>query len=72
MGRGIGDGGKQPVHERGWIEESIVLKSLDSGLPDCVAISQTANIRLFVIPGLTRNPLFFQRPTLLDAGSSPA
>jgi hypothetical protein len=26
----------------------------------------------FVIPGLTRNPLFFQSITLMDAGSSPA
>jgi hypothetical protein len=27
---------------------------------------------IFVIPGLTRNPVLFQTITLLDAGSSPA
>jgi hypothetical protein len=39
---------------------------------DCVTIGKTTHIGVFVIPGLTRNPLFFQSFTLLDAGSSPA
>jgi hypothetical protein len=37
-----------------------------------VSIGNITQISLFVIPGLTRNPLPFQRSTLLDAGSSPA
>ncbi len=49
-----------------------ILKSLDSGFPDCVAIGRTTHIGVFVIPGLTRNPVLFQSLTLLDAGSSPA
>jgi hypothetical protein len=48
------------------------LKRLDSGFPDCVAIVITLHIHHFVIPDLTRNPVLFQRFTLLDAGSSPA
>ena len=39
---------------------------------DCVAISKTSLIGVFVIPGLTRNPVHFRRVALLDAGSSPA
>jgi hypothetical protein len=39
---------------------------------DCVAIGNTNSITVFVIPGLTRNPLLYQSVTLLDAGSSPA
>jgi hypothetical protein len=35
----------------------------------CVTIGKTMHIGVFVIPGLTRNPLFFQSFTLLDAGS---
>ncbi len=49
-----------------------ILKSLDSGFLDCVAICRTTHIGVFVIPGLTRNPVLFQSLTLLDAGSSPA
>jgi hypothetical protein len=37
-------------------------------LSDCVTIGKTTHIGVFVIPGLTRNPLFFQSFTLLDAG----
>jgi hypothetical protein len=33
---------------------------------------QTRKMSLFVISGLTRNPLLFQSATVLDAGSSPA
>jgi hypothetical protein len=40
-----------------------------SGETDCVAIGKTTHIAVFVIPGLTRNPVFFQSVTLLDAGS---
>jgi hypothetical protein len=39
---------------------------------DCVAIGKTTHTGIYVIPGLTRNPVFFQSVTLLDAGSSPA
>jgi hypothetical protein len=35
----------------------------------CVTFSKTRHSSVFVIPGLTRNPLFFQSITLLDAGS---
>ena len=49
-----------------------MLNLLDSGFPDCVTIGNSAHIGLFVIPGLTRNPLLFQRSMLLDAGSGPA
>jgi hypothetical protein len=35
------------------------LPGLRSGIPDCVATGKTMHIRLFVIPGSTRNPLFF-------------
>jgi len=45
---------------------------LDSRLPDCAAIVKTPHIRVFVIPGLTRNPVLFRYFTLLDAGSSQA
>jgi hypothetical protein len=38
-------------------------------LSGCVTIGKTTHIGVFVIPGLTRNPLFFQSITLLDAGS---
>ena len=44
----------------------------DLALRDCVAISKTSLIGVFVIPGLTRNPVHFRRVALLDAGSSPA
>jgi hypothetical protein len=40
-----------------------------SGETDCIAIGKTTHIAVFVIPGLTRNPVFFQSVTLLDAGS---
>ena len=33
---------------------------------------QTTHFCVFVIPGLTRNPLLFHSMTLLDAGSGPA
>jgi hypothetical protein len=49
-----------------------ILKSLDSGIPDCVAIGRMTPYSLFVIPGLTRNPLLFQSITIMDAGSNPA
>ena len=62
--------------------ESFSCHSREGG---CGAIANPANIRIFVIPGLTRgstgsppwarlkgNPDFFQNFTLLDAGSSPA
>jgi hypothetical protein len=39
-----------------------------SGETDCVVIGKTTHIAVFVIPGLTRNPVFFQSVTLLDAG----
>jgi hypothetical protein len=45
------------------------LNFMDSRLRDCVVIGKTTHIGVFVIPGLTRNPLFFQSFTLLDAGS---
>ena len=44
----------------------------DPCVPDCVAISKATHIDAFVIPGLTRNPVFAQSVTLLDAGSGPA
>jgi hypothetical protein len=43
-----------------------------SGETDCVVIDRTLHIAVFVIPGLTRNPVLFHSVTLLDAGSSPA
>ncbi len=49
-----------------------LVKALDSGLRDCVLIGKTTPKAVFVIPGLTRNPVLFQNITLLDAGSSPA
>jgi hypothetical protein len=42
------------------------------GFSDCVAIDKNLHIAVFVIPGLTRNPVLFQSMALLDAGSSPA
>jgi hypothetical protein len=38
-------------------------------LSNYVAIGKTNHITVFVIPGLTRNPLLYQSVTLLDAGS---
>ena len=43
-----------------------------SGETDCVVIGKTTHIPIFVIPGLTRNPVLLQMVMLLDAGSSPA
>jgi hypothetical protein len=34
--------------------------------------SQAAEMSIFVIPGLIRNPALFKRVTVLDAGSCPA
>ena len=39
---------------------------------DCVENGRTTPKGVFVIPGLTRNPVLFQIAMLLDAGSSPA
>ena len=36
---------------------------------DRVTIEKTTHTTIFVIPGLTQNPDFFQIVTLLDAGS---
>ena len=36
---------------------------------DCVAIGKITHPCLLVLPGLIRNPLLFERSTLLDAGS---
>jgi hypothetical protein len=49
-----------------------MLKSLNSGFPDRVAIDKDSYIAVFVIPGLTRNPVLLQSITALDAGSGPA
>ena len=38
----------------------------------CVMIGKIMRIGIFVIPGLTRNPVYFHSVVLLDAGSSPA
>jgi hypothetical protein len=48
------------------------LQIMDTSLPDRVATVITPNLRVFVIPGLTRNPVLCQRFALLDAESSPA
>ena len=40
-----------------------------SRVADCVAIDNTTQISLIVIPGLTRNPVLIQWLTILDAGS---
>jgi hypothetical protein len=48
------------------------IRFLDSRLRDCVATLKNHKYLRIVIPGLTRNPAFFQRITQLDAGSSPA
>jgi hypothetical protein len=50
----------------------VSLRKLDARLPDCVAIGKATREGLFVIPGLTRNPVLFREITSLDAGSSPA
>ena len=43
---------------------------LDIAISGCVIIGKATQIAVFVIPGLTRNPVFFQRSTLLDAPAS--
>jgi len=42
------------------------------GTTDWVVIAYQPNFVVCVIPGLTRNPDYFQYVTLLDAGSGPA
>jgi hypothetical protein len=54
------------------VETLCILAFLDSRLPEGVAIVKTPRIRVFVIPGLTRNPVLFEGIMFLDAGSSPA
>jgi hypothetical protein len=49
-----------------------IFSTRHSGVVECVVIVKTPHIRVFVIPGLTRNPVLFRSVTLLDAGSSPA
>jgi hypothetical protein len=49
-----------------------MLSDRHSSAADCVAIVKTKRIAVFVIPGLTRNPVLFERLGLLDTGSSPA
>jgi hypothetical protein len=49
-----------------------ILCFLDARLPDGVIIVKTPRNRVFVIPGLARNPVLFQSTPFLDAGSSPA
>ena len=44
--------------------------SCHARVADCVVIVRTLHIQVYVIPGLTRNPVLFRRVTLLDAGSS--
>ncbi len=43
-----------------------------STIKSCVVIDKTTHTGVFVIPGLTRNPVRFQSFKFLDAGSSPA
>jgi hypothetical protein len=54
------------------LTSSMMIRAAYSRVADCVAIDETMHFRVFVIPGLTRNPVSFQRLTFLDAGSSPA
>jgi hypothetical protein len=42
---------------------------MDSRLRGCVTIGKATQTYVFVIPGLTRNPVFFQIVVFLDAGS---
>jgi hypothetical protein len=41
-------------------------------LRDCAVNGKMTPNGVFVIPGLTRNRVFFQMVMLLDAGSNPA
>jgi hypothetical protein len=44
-----------------------IILNFDSRIGGCGIIGKTTHIFVSVIPGLIRNPLFFQSVTLLDA-----
>jgi hypothetical protein len=53
-------------------DEKADKRILDSRLRECVTFARTLYMHFFVIPGLSRNPVLFQRVIQLDAGSGPA